>query len=140
MSGDGAADGDTEGVWEVLGPGQAASFFHPRSVARVIGTMETRRWGWVGRRVGPRRLLPPQVPLPPPSRSQPGCPNRAREIVQFQSRVRNGGRREEAGWLSKVLNLELKLGWRVFPFRYTDHPLPSCHTSPDRDALQFGGV
>lgn len=41
MSGDGAADGDTEGAWEVLGPGQAASF-HPRSVARAIGTMETR--------------------------------------------------------------------------------------------------
>lgn len=52
MSGDGAAGGDTEGAWEVLGPGQAASFFHPRSVARVIGTMETREVcvgaGWGG--------------------------------------------------------------------------------------------
>lgn len=52
MCGDGAADGDTEGIWEVLGPGQAASFFHPRSVAWVIGTMETREVcvgaGWGG--------------------------------------------------------------------------------------------
>lgn len=52
MSGGGATDGDTAEAWEALGPGQAASFFHPRPVAWVMGAMETREVcvgaGWGG--------------------------------------------------------------------------------------------
>lgn len=42
MSGGGVADGDTEGVWEVLGPGQQPPSSIPELVALVMGAMETR--------------------------------------------------------------------------------------------------
>lgn len=48
----------------------------------------------------------------------------------------------EAGWwLSKVLNLELKLGWegRQFSVTQTTPCLPAI-PPPDSDALQFGGA
>lgn len=80
--------------------------------------------GWGGGRA--RRLFPPQALLPHLPDLSLGVRTGQGEIVQFQSRKRNGGRRGgEAGWwLSKVLNLELKLGWegRQFSPLSTDHP------------------
>lgn len=80
------------------------------------------------RRVGPRRLFPPSGTAPPTFQISAWVSEWGKGRW-FSSKVGkgNGGRRggEAEWWLSKVLNLELKLGWEGRQFSPLHRPPPA---------------
>lgn len=92
----------------------------------------------MGRRGVSPPLRPPQisfrswVPLPTSSRGSKGAQRGRQRSLGCKGGEGKGGRRSGEGgvWLSKVLNLETKLGWASREFPSSHGPAPSsCLTS-----------
>lgn len=148
MSGSRVADGVTEDAWEKLGPGQQPPSSIPGPVALVMGAMETREvcvWkegGEAGRAPGSSvSTLGYRFPhLPDPGQ---GAERGRWQSLGSKAGKGNGGRKGREGgvWLSKVLNLEPKLGGRAgSSLRHTEHLPPFGSPPSDTDAPRFGGA